>query len=141
MKKAVSSPRNAESHVLFLEKSIVIEYPAEVLFAYFSFHAEYLFIYLLIYPYLRTCSLILEKGEGRVRERKGEGEKHQCERETSIHCLLYAPRGGTEPSAAACALTRNRTITFWFMGWCSNQLSHTDQGHHTEYLKDLYSRF
>ena len=38
--------------------------------------------------------MILERGEGREKE----GEKHQCERETLIDCLLYMPQLGTEPA-------------------------------------------
>ena len=42
--------------------------------------------------------LILEREEGRERE----GEKHWCERETSIGCLSYAPRLRTKPTIKAC---------------------------------------
>ena len=52
----------------------------------------------------------------RGREREGEEEKHQCERETLIACLLQAPQLGTEPETQACALTRNQSATFWFEG-------------------------
>ena len=42
----------------------------------------------------------------RVREGEKEGEKHLCERETSIGSLPYTPQG-TEPVTQACALTGN----------------------------------
>ena len=46
----------------------------------------------------------------RERGRRGEreGEKHRCERETSIVCLLYVPQTGPELTTQACALTGNR---------------------------------
>ena len=46
-----------------------------------------------------------EKGK----EREREGERHRCERETSIGCLLYAPIPETEPVTQVCALTGNHT--------------------------------
>ena len=53
---------------------------------------------------------------GRVGER--EGEKHQCERETSSDYLPYVPWQGPEPATQVCALTRNQPVTFHFAGWC-----------------------
>ena len=49
-----------------------------------------------------------------LRERKREKEKeskekHPCERQTSICCLLPGPRMGIEPATQTCALTRKRT--------------------------------
>ena len=41
---------------------------------------------------LRTCLLILERGEGRGRE----GRKHTWEGKTSSGCLLFTPHLGTE---------------------------------------------
>ncbi|KAM5315095.1 uncharacterized protein AAES06_020556 [Glossophaga mutica] len=38
-----------------------------------------------------------------------EGEKHRCDGEIMISCLLDAPRPGTEPTTYACALTRHQT--------------------------------
>ena len=32
------------------------------------------------------------------RERRREGEKHRCEKETSVGCLLYMPQLGTKPT-------------------------------------------
>ena len=46
-------------------------------------------------PCQRIYLLILEREEGGQRER----EKHRCERETLISCLLYASQLGTEPTA------------------------------------------
>ena len=49
----------------------------------------------------------------RGKEGENKGEKHQCERETSIGCPLHVPqlgtepRPGTKPTTQACALTRN----------------------------------
>ena len=43
--------------------------------------------------------MILEREEERQREgvRERERENYQCERETSISCLLYTPLLGTDP--------------------------------------------
>ena len=68
--------------------------------------------------------VFLEVGE----ERKKEGEKHLCERETSISCLFYAPWLGIEPTAQACALIGNQTRDLLVARITSNQLSHTGQG-------------
>ena len=46
-----------------------------------------------------------------------KGEKHQCERETSISCLLHAPQPGTEPATQACVPTGTKPATFHFTGW------------------------
>ena len=43
----------------------------------------------------------------REKGREREGEKHQCERETSIGCLLHSPDPGTKPKTQACALIGN----------------------------------
>ena len=56
---------------------------------------QYLFLYLFI----------LELWEGRERGRGGE--KHQCEREMCIDCLLYVPLSRIKSATQACALTRN----------------------------------
>ena len=65
----------------------------------------YIWIFKQLFPHLRMCLLILERGEGRERE----GEKHQCEREASISCLSHVPQLGTEPATQACAPTANWT--------------------------------
>ena len=64
----------------------------------------------------------------RGREGKREGENHQCERETSISCLSYAPCLGTKPATWACAPTRKRTGNLSLCGMTPNQLSHTGEG-------------
>ena len=56
------------------------------------------------------------------------GEKHRCERETSIGYLLYVPQPGTWPATQAVALTENQTSDLWLCGTTPNQLSHTSQG-------------
>ena len=52
---------------------------------------------------------------------KGEGEKHQCERETLISCLLYVPQPGTKAATGACALTGNRTNNLLSCGTLPNR--------------------
>ena len=56
----------------------------------------------------------------RGREGEWEGEKHWCERETSV-CW-------TEHASQACALTGNRTSDLLLCGTMPNQLNHTHQG-------------
>ena len=68
--------------------------------------------------------LIALRQEGRER---GIGEKHQCEGEASIGCLLYAPGWGIEPAISACELTGNQARNPLVIGRRSNQLSHTSQ--------------
>ena len=67
-------------------------------------------------------NLILEREEER------EVEKHWCEREALISCLLHAPQPGTKPTTQACALTGNWTGDLLVCGTMPNQLSHTGQG-------------
>ena len=74
------------------------------------------------YHHLRTCLLILEK-EGRGRER--EGEKHQSERSN----------WGPNPQPRHVPWLGMELVTFWFVGWCSNQLSHISQGKNSPTLK------
>ena len=54
--------------------------------------------------------------EGKGGER--EGEKHWCERETSISWLSSAPWPGPDPATQACGLTGIAPTTFHFVGWC-----------------------
>ena len=56
---------------------------------------------------------------------EGKGE---TDRQTSSSCLLYAPWLGTEPTAQACALTKNPTSDLLLLRTMPNQLSHTGQG-------------
>ena len=59
----------------------------------------------------------------RGREGEREAEKHQCKRETSVGCLSYAPRWGTEPTIWTCVLTGNPTHHLSVcVGQRSNQL-------------------
>ena len=57
----------------------------------------------------------------REKERKDERERHIDERETSISCLPQAPQPGIRPWPGI------EPTTFWYMEWCSYQLSHTGQ--------------
>ena len=64
-------------------------------------------ITIFLNPYPRTCLLILERGEGREKERERNidvREKHQLVTFFPIRALT-----GTEPTTQACALTGNRT--------------------------------
>ena len=59
----------------------------------------------------------------RRREEEREGEKHRCERETSIGCLSYVPQLQAEPAT--------QESSWWPFSPCGrvpNQLSHTYQG-------------
>ena len=58
--------------------------------------------------------LIYFRKKGREGER--EGGEHQCERETSIGCLLYVLRMGTWPATQTRALTGIKLVTFHFAG-------------------------
>ena len=64
----------------------------------------------------------------RGRQEETEGEKHQCDRGTSIGCLLQAPIPGIKPTTQACALTGSRTYDQLVCRMMPNQLSHTSQG-------------
>ena len=51
------------------------------------------FVYICIYVYIKfSPEDILIDVKERRREGEREGEKHQCERETLINCLLHAPQ-------------------------------------------------
>lgn len=56
-----------------------------------------------------------------------EKERDQCESETSISFLLYAPFQGPTPTWA-CVITGNQTGNLLLYGTVSSQLSHTTQG-------------
>ena len=62
------------------------------------------------------------------REGESEGEKHQCQRETWIHCLSYMPQPQTKRTTQACALTRNRTGDLSLCRMMPKELSHTSWG-------------
>ena len=65
-----------------------------------------------------------EKGK----EGEKEGERHQCEKETSIGCLSDAPQPVIEPTTPECALTGNQTGYLLGCGMTPTKMSHTDQG-------------
>ena len=73
----------------------------------------YLFIYLFIYYYYYFLSFLEDMPvDFRERGKEGEkkGEKHQCEREISIGCLLHAPWLRTKLSTQACTLTKESNL-------------------------------
>ena len=69
---------------------------------------------------------------------EGEGEKHWCERETSIGCLSYVPWLGTEPATLACVLTWNQTDDLLVCRRTPIQLSHKGWGWKSRFLKHQY---
>ena len=69
------------------------------------------------------------------RREGGRGEEHQCERETPISCLSYAPHLGTEPATQACALTGNQTSDLLLCQTMANQPSHTGQDYIEYFLR------
>ena len=82
------------------------------------------FFFFFFYKFLHIY-LFMSREQGREEER--EGEKHWCERETLIGCLLNEYCLGIEPTTQACALTGNQTTDL--CGMSPNQLSQTSQGH------------
>ena len=48
--------------------------------------------------FLSSSENMLINFRGRGREGEREGEKHRCERETSISATLYMPQPGTKPT-------------------------------------------
>ena len=64
----------------------------------------------------------------RERESKGEREKPQCGRGTSISCPPYAPQRGIDPQPRHMPWPRIEPATLQFVGQHSSQLSHTGQG-------------
>ena len=77
--------------------------------------------------HLRTCLLILERAR--------EGEKHQCERETLISCLLYMPDRELNLQLRHVPWLGIEPTNFWF----SKQLSYTSQGHYSLKKKNLWT--
>ena len=84
-------------------------------------HIKYHLLFLIYF--FNFIYLILKRGGGSERE----GEKHWCERETSISCLSFVPQPWTKSTTQACALTGNRTGDLSGHGTMLNQLSHTVQ--------------
>ena len=77
--------------------------------------------------------LFIFRGKGKEGER--EGEKHWCERDSSVSCLSYAPQLGTEHPIQASALTRNQTGDLSLCRMMPNQLVHTSHGLFVHYVK------
>ena len=76
-------------------------------------------IVLFFYLFLNILFIFRERG----REGEREGEKHQCERETSIGCLLYMP---PPPNPGMCPDQESNQQPFAL--WDDTQtLSHTSQ--------------
>ena len=61
-----------------------------------------------------------EREEGRERNR----EKHQCEREALMGCLLYVPLLGLNLQPRNVPWPGTEPAAFWWMGQCSNQMSY-----------------
>ena len=57
--------------------------------------------------FILTEDMLIDFRE-QAREAEREGEKRQCERETSTGCLIHPDRGA-KPATQACALTGNQT--------------------------------
>ena len=95
---------------------------------------RYAFIYWLnYYPFLPSPEDVLIDLRERGREGDGKGEKHLCERQTSISFLWHTPWLGTKPRPRHVSWPGIKLATFRFQGWCSNQLSHTSQGYWLNY--------
>ena len=85
------------------------------------------------YLHLRTFlhSLEREKERGKEREREGQREGNISAREKhQLVASLACPDLGANPQPKCVPWLGIEPITFWCTGWCSNQLSHTSQGHH-----------
>ena len=78
----------------------------------------------------RFCFSCLTQGYVFIafRERRGEREKHLCEREAFIGCLLYTAGPGVKATIWVCALTWNWTHDLSVTGPHSDQVSRTSQG-------------
>ena len=66
----------------------------------------------LKYFHPRICILILDR-------------KHECEIEASTSCLLYVPDWAWNPQARYVPWLGIELVTFWYIWWQSNQLSHS----------------
>ena len=94
---------------------------------------RYICIY-IFYPHSRTCSLTLERGEGREKARKRNIYVRQKHR--SVACPV-CPNWDQTPNPVVYADQESNRRHFSFAGWCSNQLSHTSQGTTCIYCKML----
>ena len=85
----------------------------------FYVFSSHIWHFLLKKTHPRICLLILESEEGR------EKEKHWCERDTSIGCLLFcSPTRERTHNLGTCPDWESNLQSFWCTGRCSNQLSH-----------------
>ena len=73
------------------------------------------------------------------RERRREGEKYWCLRETPIGCLSLDPHWGPGPHNPACALTENRTADL--EDRCSNHWATPARAHLSILIKKLLAFF
>ena len=87
---------------------------------YLLCRGHFIYLFIFFYSHLRTCSLILERGEGRERQK----ERKTLMQERNNDCLLYLTQPGTKATTQVCALTGNRNPDRQH----SNQLSFTGQG-------------
>ena len=65
-----------------------------------------------------------ERRRGEEREREKERVR---ERERLIGCIHMCPDWGSNPQPRYMPWLGIKSTTFWCIGWCSNQLSHTNQ--------------
>ena len=93
------------------------------IYSHFNFYDKRNNHFFFLYPHPRICFLlIIEKKKGREGGR--EREKHQYERETSLSCLPYTPQPGVKAQPRYVSWLRIEPVTFWCLGWCSNQLNY-----------------
>ena len=88
---------------------------------YLPGYCDYFIFYFISFHF--TLFYLIERGW----EGEEEGEKHGCERETTV-CLMQALVLGTQPTAQACALTRNGTGDLSVCRTPPIQLSHASPG-------------
>ena len=89
----------------------------------------------IFHPYPSTCLLILDRGEGRERE-KDVREKHW-----SVGSGMPLT-GGPNLQPGLVPWLGMEPLTFWFMGWCSDQQCHISLGKDRIFLKhseNIYS--
>ena len=83
-------------------------------------------------PYPRTCLLFLELGEGR--ERVTERNIDVRGKYPSVDFCTH-PKWGQNLQPRHVPWWGSEPMTFWFMEWCSNQLSHTVQSKVTQFFE------
>ena len=82
-------------------------------------------LFLFFYPYLRTCLLILVRGEGKERERKINIDVSEKHRPDASHLRLNC---GQNLQTRHVPCSDIEPVTSRFTGRCSSQLSHIGQG-------------